>query len=72
MGQRMGQQTEQAMAIDRLTCGTHSTLLGHPDQKTTIDQSHAGTGAVFAKTAIGRSVLRKIIALHALNLINKK
>jgi hypothetical protein len=68
MRQRLGQQIEQALAIHRLACGSHSALLGHPDQETTIDQCHTGAGSVLAKTAIRRGILRKIVTLHGVNL----
>jgi hypothetical protein len=68
MRQRLRQQIEQALAIDRLACGPHSALLGHPDQETAIDQSHASARSVLAKAAIRRGVLRKIVTLHGVNL----
>jgi hypothetical protein len=70
--QGLRQQAEQTLTIDRLTRRTYRALLGHPDQKPTVNQCHTGARAVFAKAAVGRDVVRKIIALHAVNLINKK
>ena len=50
--QGLGQQREQALAVDGFTGGAHRALLGQPDQKATVDQGDASATALFARTAL--------------------
>ena len=63
--QRLGQQPQQALAIDRLACGAQCPLLRQPNQKTAIDQGHAGAAALIRRTVVVPGAGRKIIAFHS-------
>jgi hypothetical protein len=66
----MGQQADQALAVDRFAGGPHRALLGQPDQESAVDQSHAGAASVIAKAAFGTGVGREIIAFHEMTCIH--
>jgi len=64
MGQCLRQQGEQALAVDGFTGGADSALLRHPDEKSAIDQGHAGAAALLAKATVVTGAGMGIFAFH--------
>jgi hypothetical protein len=62
--QGQGQEVQQTLPVDGLTCPRCRALLGQPHQKTGIHQGHAGATAVLAKAPLCSAILSKIIAFH--------
>ena len=62
--QGLGQEGQQSLAIDGLACSAHGPLLGQPDQKTPIDEGHAGAAALLAKATVVTGAGMEIFTLH--------